>query len=254
MKIQGTDQAVDLTAINQIFEPIVDQLMTTEDFAPPADVLSPESWIAERRQELLDYLSNKTLIEILNKGSRAVFEDLEHNATPVQIKQIQEEWNQGLRNYVTYMVQNGKDHLQNGGASPQPTLFEMFKLSENTYVLFFQAAMRYYNSKQLQAAVDAFAFLTYLDHRRFNVWVFKGLSNKELGRFEIALQDFAMASITNIDSPVPYLLSGECCTELKEFDEAAGYLNLAYQAIEKAPKEQQSQFFSVATKLKKQIF
>lgn len=254
MKIQETSQAIDLSAINQLFEPIVDYLLTTDDFVPPVDVLSPENWIAERRKELIDYLSNKTLIEMLNKGSRAVFEDLEHNATPVQIKQIQEEWNQGLRNYATYMVQHGKDHLLNPETSPQPTLFEMFKLSENAYVLFFQAAMRYYNGNQPEAAVDAFAFLTYLDHRRFNVWVFKGLCNKELGRFDIALQDFAMASITNIDSPVPYLLSGECCTELKEFDEAAAYLNLAYQAIEKAPKEQQAQFFSVAAKLKKQIF
>lgn len=236
--------------IEKSFEPIVDEIMNSDAFIPPPNVISPVAWKQQRRQELLDYFTNRKLVEHLDAGYQAMIEDLEKNIPLSEVHSVKREWAHSIRKYLNEHAESDTKVENDNHA----TLFESMGISEDTYTLFFQSAMRYYEQQEYQKAADIFELMTFLDHRRFNVWLYKGVCDKELDNFDKAIQDFTMASATGVDSPLPHIFAAQYCIEKKEFDDASHYINLAYEIVERFPSDKQKELFAYINTLKSNIY
>lgn len=229
-------------------EEAVDYLLTLDDFAPPPNTISPAKWRQEKRQELIDFFSNKALLEQLKAGYAALMSDLQAHVSASDFQSVTNEWSCGIEKYFADKQLDDK----RVGEAPT-TLFEVFGFSEDTFNLFFQSAMRCFDGQEYQKAADMFQLMTFFDHRRFNVWLFKGLSDRSIGQFDEAIQDFSIASQLNVESPLPHIFMAECSIDQKNYDQATDYMSKAYEAVEKQPVDMQPVFYEYIGNLKSKI-
>lgn len=230
--------------------PIVKMLMQFDEFAPPPNVIDKAKWKRDLNHELFSFLSGEEILEHLDHGLYYVIIDLQDNLPEKEVNEIRDEWFRGVE-FMSKHLQKLKQECNKEHTITPMTIMDGMHLSEETLNHFFKAGIRYFENKEFKKAANVFMLVTFLDHKRFTPWLLKGLCDKECGDIEVAIQDFTMASIMNIDSPLPYIYSAECCMAIGEYDDAHKFLELASKAIEKIPNVEQTGLKSHVEKLKR---
>lgn len=135
-------------------------------------------------------------------------------------------------------IDSALEALKGVKITPPTTLSKMMDLSESTIDVLYSAGVRYLKKQDFSKAADIFFFLSIIDYRRYSIWFSLGLSEMKLGRFESALNAFAMASLTDPISPYPYLFSAECAFALNRPLEASSYLTRVKETISSLSQEE----------------
>lgn len=211
--------------------PIVEDLMKENLAAPPPNLLIPEKvWRENIRQELIDVCTGKQIRARLHSAQTLILEDLKAQLSQVNFQQFQLDWKQGLEKILEEKIEPPE-----AGAMP-PTIQKLMGISDGTLSHIYDVGVRYYKAKDFIKAADVFFFMTLIDYLRHNIWISLGLSEQHNGHFDLSLAAFSMAIMTNPDNPVAYLQSAECSLSLHDKLEAKQYLDLAEEAIHKAPQ------------------
>lgn len=214
--------------LRKLFEPIIEEMLQKE--APPPNALvSAAVWKEKKRQELLDFYGGKKEFDRIDAALRALQADFSTELSPVQLDQLKEEWERGVANLLNSQEEEGV------------TLCRVMRLSESFLETFYSFGVKSFKGKNFAKAADIFFLLSLIDFQRPSIWESLGLSEMQLGEFELALNAFAMASITNPDSPYPFIHSAECCIALNRFAEASTYFDLAKEAISHTSGEEKVQ-------------
>lgn len=208
-----------LTTLGEdLFASDIEKIMKEHCKVQPPGSLEPKHiWEEKIRRGLMDIATGKGASEKATSGFDAIAADLKGHLSPIEMKKIQQEWEQGIRQW--------KD--SQGGSC----LAEALGISEETLVRFYEAASHYFEAGHFSKASDAFYVISVLDARRHNVWVALALSEMNLSRWNSAIICFAMASLTDGTAPLPYLYSAECCLNDHRKGEAEVYLELAKNAM-----------------------
>jgi len=253
-----------------LIAPEVEKIMAENFTAPPPDSLEPKNiWEQKIRKNLTDLLSGQAVIDKLVAGFDAIIQDLRANLTPSEVNKISEEWNHGVEarmkqmesktaevekmiNKLDKLTEKETQLVEKEFEANEPKnecLQQSLGISEDTLTRFYDAGNHYFNNQNYQKASDAFFVVTNLDQRRHNAWMALGLAEVHCDRIEQALVSFSMASITDINSPFPYLYSAECCLKDNRKDEAVIYLNLAKESVDASKLENKQELSDKIKKL-----
>lgn len=227
----------------EITTPLVDELMTTRfNEAPVNPLVSSETWKNSVRRELTDCINGVDILERLNTAFEAIALDIKAHLSPVEQEKIQAEWEAAVDKFVVLSQEPPKE-----GAASQ--VAELIGISESTLMHFYGVGIRLFESRRFAEAEAVFSVITILDFRYHNVWLSLGLCQQQNGHFEEALNAFAMATMMNINAPLPYIHSAECSIVLGNKEEAREYLHLAEDALKKEPLPNNSELLSQIRKL-----
>lgn len=160
-----------------------------------------------------------------------IYDYMQSHCAPVEIEDIKENWLHALDQFAC-ALEDKKQVTEENVFTP---LQNIIGLSEKTYTQFYEAGKNLYEQKLFDKAADVFFLLAFLNHSFYNVWISLGLCEQRCGHFELALKAFAMATITNIEAPEPFLHGAECCIEMGDRTEALLYLEEAMERIDKNP-------------------
>lgn len=199
----------------------------------------------ELKQALLSSLDISHEQQRIQSAYKSIAAYLQRSSYAVEMQEIQENWVQAFGQF-TELLEN-KREINNENAEP---LQEMIGLSPKTYDLFYAAGRDLYEQNAFEKAADVFFLMTIFNYCYSNVWISLGLSEQKCGRFESALKAFAMAVMTNIDSPEPYLCAADCCLAMNDLAEAKIYLDEAMIRLNK--DSQYEPFRAVAARISKQ--
>lgn len=108
-------------------------------------------------------------------------------------------------------------------------LHEIIGFSQEILQHFYAAAYRLYQTGKDSEAADAFFFLTALDPSVKVYWLGLGMAEQCLNRFEEALTAYAMASMIDVEDPLPYYHSGACYHAVRDLDNARKSLEMAIE-------------------------
>ena len=137
-------------------------------------------------------------------------------------------------------------HVQEG-----VTFQELMGYSDETMEQFYQAAYNLYQKQRFPAAAEAFTFLTTLNPERHNYWLGLGMSEQRLEEYHGALLAYAMAMMSDVNSPLPHFLSANCYRALLDNSNALASLE---QAIKRAgEQEEHHQLREQALSLKQKL-
>lgn len=217
--------------------PIVDDIMKENFAGPPPGLLVPETvWRENIRKELIDVCTGKQIRNRIISAQNVILNDLKSRLSSVEFEKFQADWKKGLEKILGEKLPAPEE-----GTLP-PTLQHVMGISEETMATLYDVGFRCYKAKEFIKAADVFFFMTMVDYLRHNVWISLGLSEQQNGHFELALTAYSMAILTNADNPIGYLQSAECSLALHNAEEAGQYLDLAKEAIGKAPQKIKQRF------------
>lgn len=117
-----------------------------------------------------------------------------------------------------------RSHLAEG-----KTFQEILGYDDDTMEKFYGAAHSLFQQGRYQDSADAFVFLTTLNPYVHNFWLGLGMSEQRNEEYESALVAYGMATMTDMDNPLPHFHSGICYYLMGEFDTAVGVLDLAIE-------------------------
>jgi tetratricopeptide (TPR) repeat protein len=217
----------------EIVSPIVDHLMATEYAVAPPDPLVPEKvWKERMRGELTTFLSGKEVMRRVDSASELLIHYIRSNLSEVEIQELAKEWELGVERMNDLFEKKIEEPVE---TIPVITLQKMMNLSEKSLGIFYAAGVKLYEEQDYIKSADVFFLLTLIDYQRHNIWLSLGLSELKNKHFELALNAFAMATVTKAASPLPYIYSAECCIALERKEEASAYLALARDGLNALP-------------------
>lgn len=236
----------------EVVAPLVDKLMNLDFVSSPSpNSLVPENIVKENlREEFTKFFNGEDILQHIESGFESIGQDIKSHLTPVEHQNLQKEWTEGINRLITHF-QKKEEQLSSQESAPI-MLEEIMGLSESTIEYFYAVGMRLYAQKQFQKANDVFYILTLLNTYRHNVWLAWGLSQQHEGHLELALNAYAMAAITDVDSPSPYIHSAECCLAMLDRDEALRYLDIAKSKLDHSQDEQSKKLLTHVNKLKEE--
>lgn len=185
----------------------------------------------ELRNTLEQCIQSKEERERIDRGFGYIVKYMDSRLSPIEIHEIKENWSHGLDRFFKLFEQ--KNQLKE--VSQPSSLLEIMEISDSNFEKFYASGVYYYEAKMFQEASDVFFVLAFLSNARHHVWISFGLSEYQCGRLEEALKAFAMAAITNINDPLPYLYSAQCCIEMANKVEAELYIQIAEEKIKQDP-------------------
>ena len=177
---------------------------------PPKEnpLVPKEQIVKEAKTVLTEYLQGKDLRERIARGYQVIFRELKAHSTPVVIERIQGElegcFNEVKKNTKNLIKETPKE--EDAWRSFQ----EIYGISDETINDFYSCGFRLYEQKSYQEAADVFYVVSMLDYRRYNVWMSFGSAEKQLENWEQALIAFSMASLADMELPLPFIYSTEC--------------------------------------------
>lgn len=191
----------------------------------------------ELTQELKQHLQIKTEKERIDSGFDHIVKYMESRLTSVEISEIKSNWEKSLNNFIKIMEKKEQSESEEQSNSLQElvSIQELIGITDETFEKFYTSGLFYYEHKMFNEAADVFFVLIFLNNWRHNVWISFGLSEYQCGRMELALNAFSMAAITNINTPLPYMYSAQCCIQMGNNVEAELYLELAEEKINADP-------------------
>ncbi len=233
---------------SEVVAPIVERTMEEHFSAPPPNSLEPVQVRKEKaRHELTNLFSGQAAVDKMTAGFDAIAEILRGQLRPKEFDHLYNEWSKGVEKWIA-MMNADATHSELTEIKAE-CLQDIMGISEETMILFYEAGNHYFKQQIFEKASDAFYVVITLDHRRYNAWVALGLSEARSKHFDRSLYSFAMASITNIASPYPYIYSAECCLQADRNDEAKSYLHLAKEALEKSQLANKKSLMNSISKL-----
>lgn len=111
------------------------------------------------------------------------------------------------------------------------SLQELCTVSDETMQKLYLAAKQIYDQKHYKEAVNAFAFLTFLNPTCHTFWLGLGNAQYQSHQYENALFAFANACQEDPSDPFCHLMSCRCYEAIKEIDNAINALDLALYCI-----------------------
>lgn len=217
----------------EILHPLVDEMMKKEA-PPPNGLVSPQAWKEKKKQELLEFYSGKKDFDRVNRALEVLNSDFSSHLTPIELDTLSVEWQQGIENINVLFNKPVEEPL----TVPNVTLSEMMHLSDTFIETFYSVGVKCFQKQDYTKAADIFFLLSLIDFKRHAIWLSLGLAEMKIKEYEPALHAFAMASITNSQTPYPYIYSAECCIALDRFAEASTYFDLAKETISQSTLEE----------------
>lgn len=167
-----------------------------------------------------------------NSAFDSLFDYMQRHCAPVEIDDVKENW--------LHVLDKFTEASPKREPSSEEDIFlplqDEIGFSQKTYAQFFDAGRDLYEQKLFKQAADVFFLLSFINHSYYNVWLMLGLSEQKCGNFDSALKAYAMATITNIDTPESFLRAADCCLEMGDQNEAKLYVEEALPRIEKNPE------------------
>ncbi len=111
------------------------------------------------------------------------------------------------------------------------TFQEIIGYAPETMEKFYRAGFILFSQKRFREASDVFIFLTTLNPYVHNYWIALGMSEQQNQEYEAALVAYAMASLTDVEDPIPHYHSSTCYMLLNDQDNAWNSLQLTLDAI-----------------------
>lgn len=234
----------------EIVEPLVAEIMKEQFSVPPPNLLVPEKvWKEDTRKNLMSVCGAKELREKLISAQVTVLGELKTELPPVDFQKFQENWKQG----VDQLIVTPEKELSKEQEQFPPSLQSIMGITEETISHIYDVGVRYFQKLDYHKASDIFYLVTLIDYLRHNAWTSLGLCEMENLNFDQALEAFGMASITDIDNPLPYITSAECSIELGKLDDAKQFLDLARAAVLHQPQGEQEGFLKQLNRVQKKI-
>lgn len=219
--------------IEKKLKALEDEIVASPKLAQPPNSLDPPHIYKEKlRKDVNAILHPRELQERFKSGFEAIVGELRAQLSLQEVREIADEWFRGLEK----VVPSAPAEL---GLSDESydTLQERMEISEKTFEHLYQAGARLYSHQQYHQAADIFLVLSHLNYRRHNVWYSLGLCEQLSQHYDSALRAYAMASITAIEAPLPYLNSAECCLALNRPGEAKEYLEIVAEIVNNSRDE-----------------
>lgn len=236
----------------EVVDPIVAMIMKEEFSTPPPNLLVPASvWQKDTKQKLTEAYSGKGVQERIISAQNSVIHDLKTHLNHEDFNKFQENWRHALEK-LSAPKEEKHSHEKHHEDFP-PSLQSIIGITEETIGHIYDVGVRLFQKMDFVKAADVFYLVAFIDYLRHNAWVSFGLCELENGHFEVALEAFCMASITDINHPLPYYGSAECSVELGRMDDAKQFLKLAKIAVQHQPKSHQVRFLKQIENLLQKI-
>lgn len=116
------------------------------------------------------------------------------------------------------------------------TFQDLLGYTEESMEKLYKAAYGLFQQRKYRECTDAFTFLTTVNPFIHNYWLGLGMSEQMIEDYEAALIAYAMATMTNLKSPVAHYHSASCYWLLGDTSSALTALDLA---VERAEAEEQ---------------
>lgn len=192
---------------------------------------------AKVREKIKQQIVSEELHDRFPKGLKLIMENLKTHVSKVELNELTDELDGALTKMAS-MAEEKESTV--GGLSDKlgempDTLQEIFGISDKTIDLFYQSGCRYYEMSHYMDAADVFHAISLLAPTKFNVWFSLGMAEKQAAHYEKALQAFAMATLTNLASPIPHIQSAECYLLLKDDRNAKETFEYALKVIKENP-------------------
>ncbi len=189
------------------------------------------------RHDLEEELVGSEYKKRIPSGMKLVINDLEGHLSKIELLELREELGKisdHIEKLNSQKLNSVQEMMEALDKTPE-TLQGIFGLSDKTIEHFYKCGSRYYDSSHFKEACDVFYLLSILNPQKFNIWLSLGLSEKQMHHLEKALQAFAMATVMNITSVLPHILSAQCYLELKENTLAKETLKYALKTLKQNP-------------------
>jgi tetratricopeptide (TPR) repeat protein len=203
--------------------------------------------ISTFKLETRKFLSGEGLRKKIELGVEAVIQDFQTRLSEQQINSIQKEVLEGLSNLEKRSSEVKEKELD------MTSLENLMGISKLTINEVYQAGVHQFKQKAFQNAADIFFILSLLNYGRHNIWLSLGLSEQQLDHHEAAITYFAMASVTNIQSPWSFIYAVESSLHLNELTEAKAYLEHAKEICKANPIKNQKDISDYIDRLEKNI-
>lgn len=197
------------------------------------------------KNETRKLLSGEETRKKMEAGVEVIIQDFQKRFNEQQIQVIQKEVLEGLSNLEKRSSEVKEEDLD------KTSLEGLMGLSPSIIDEIYRAGTNQFQQKDFQNAANVFFILSLLNYGRHNVWLSLGLSEQQLGHHEAAVIDFAMAAVTNIQSPWSFLYSAESALHLGEFKEAKAYLEHAKEIINANPAVNHAEAMNYIRQLEK---
>lgn len=126
-------------------------------------------------------------------------------------------------------------YLKKALESGQP-LFQILGFTQNHLNDFYTSASSLFFRQDYHKASDAFYFLTTLNPNHPHYWLGLGLSEQHNGENHAALMAYSMATLHDVENPIPYYQSAYCYLELNDKESAKASLSLALSFADAHPQ------------------
>lgn len=233
----------------EVIEPLIAEIMR-EQFSTPSLLVPEKMWKEDTKQQLQSICNAEELRSRLISAQMAVLSDLKSHLAPQDFQRFQENWRQGIEKLIAIAE---KELPKEKREEFPPSLQSLIGVTEETLSNIYDVGVRFFSKMDFHKASDIFYLVTLIDYLRHNAWISLGLCEMENHHFEKALEAFGMASITDIDNPLPYIASAECSAELGKQHDAKQFLSLARAAILHQPKENQEAFKMQVHKIEQKV-
>lgn len=201
----------------------------------------------EIREAVLSTLDTSQEQKRIASAFESIGHYLDRHSFPVEMQEIRDNWMQAFEQYTKLLSEEKTIQAEDMFAPLQP----LIGLSPKTYEIFYAAGIDLYTHKSYEKAADVFFLLTMLNHCYCNVWISFGLAEQHCGHYESALKAFAMAAITNADSPEPYFCAAGCCIAMHDPNEAKIYLE---EGLERLNQDKKYEVFrGIANQIGRQL-
>lgn len=107
------------------------------------------------------------------------------------------------------------------------TFQEIIGYTDETMEKFYKVAYHLFQQQEYQKAADAFIFLTTLNPNIHSYWLGLGMSEQLCGGYQGALLAYAMAILTDVESPTAHYHSATCYRILHDNESALQSLEMA---------------------------
>lgn len=164
-------------------------------------------------------------------------------------KAIQREFQQGQENLIKEINSDTLPEKIKEGKTFQ----EILGYSNDTLEKCYQIGLDCFEKGNYEEAVAIFSLLTLMNHYFHNFWVCLAMSHQAQHHWDLALQTYELAKMTDKEDPIPYLYAGECCIRLHDDTKALDNFNQAIPLAKHHPNADYRKFVDVIQK-RKELF
>ena len=113
------------------------------------------------------------------------------------------------------------------------TLQEILQIKNSTMQKFYEIAYALFDAKKYNEAADSFFVLSLFNPVKHQYWICLGISEEKRNDYESAIDAYFMASLTDIESPLPHMHAAQCFYNINQPSNAIDAIFLAQMHIEK---------------------